>query len=347
MRILTLSIAGLLSYQQLAAQCTFDPTITPDPVILCPNESLLLSTQAYDSWQWFKDGQPIPGAVQHSYQVNAATDVGSTFTVEATFEGCTEMSPPVLVDGWVFLLPFVMSEGDDPHGFGPNGEALYCVGDTLLLTLMMPYDTAIQWTNGGQPIPGANNTQLVVTTSGDYSVSGAPSLCPNFIQQLGVTITALFEPVIQSTIVENSGQLCAVPAGNSHQWFLNGQALPGATGSCVALSGPGIYEVNVDHGTACQLAAEPYLATTIGGPDAADAITMRPVPASLAVRIEWPGTLPGEWSVVDAKGRAIAWGSVPTDRALDLDVSGWPQGAYTITTVDARSVRSERFQVQR
>jgi hypothetical protein len=46
----------------------------------------------------------------------------------------------------------------------------------------MPYDTNIQWYDNGNPIPGANNDTLFVTSAGSYTFSGAPSLCPNYIQ---------------------------------------------------------------------------------------------------------------------------------------------------------------------
>src|SRR5215510_8040249 len=88
------------------AQCPFDPTVTPNNLILCPNESDTLWTQVYDSYQWYKDGNLIPGATNQYYVVNAFTDGGSYFAVSATASSCTEMSPQVLVDGWAFLPPF-------------------------------------------------------------------------------------------------------------------------------------------------------------------------------------------------------------------------------------------------
>ena len=89
------------------AQCTFTPTITPDPAITCPVGFLLLETQAYDSYQWFENGQPITGQTFQVIQVDNAS-VGNSFTVQCTLNGCTEMSAPVVLDGWVFLLPFVI-----------------------------------------------------------------------------------------------------------------------------------------------------------------------------------------------------------------------------------------------
>ena len=60
-------IAGL-------AQCTFTPTISPNSVILCPNSSEVLTTEVCDSYQWYKDGSPIPGATQQTHSVSYFED---------------------------------------------------------------------------------------------------------------------------------------------------------------------------------------------------------------------------------------------------------------------------------
>lgn len=342
------TLALSISLGLLKAQCPFDPTIQPDPVILCPGAAEVLTTQVYDSYQWYKDGQPIPGAIQQTHAVNSANDAGSSFTVECTLNGCTEMSPPVLVDGWVFLLPFVMHEGDIEYGMGPNGELLFCEGDALLLTLMPPYDTNIQWTNGGVPIPGANSPTLTVTENGVYTVSGAPSICPNFIQQLGVSIVAEFTPVVQPVIGLDMGWLCATPAGNSYQWYLNGQLLAGADSSCIMAGIPGAYTVFVDYGLPCQVLSEPFGTTTgVGERNDRAEVMVWPNPATNTVRFQWPGTSPATWTVIDAAGRAIQWGEVKAQRTQDIDVSRWPSGSYTLRTVDARHVDERRFVVQR
>lgn len=167
------------------AQCAHNPTVTPNNLIFCPNSgSDTLWTQPYQAYQWFKDGVLQSGDTLRYRRVTSA-DAGSMFSVDATLNGCTERSPQVMVDGWVFLLPVVSTQGL----MNP-----LCQGDTLRLILLPPYEINIQWTNGGLPIPGANDDTLIVTTDGDYSVSGAPEICPNFNQQLGVTMSYRFLP---------------------------------------------------------------------------------------------------------------------------------------------------------
>ena len=104
-RNLTLITACLTTATGLWAQCTFTPTVTPNNIILCPNDSAELTTQEYDSYQWYKGSDPIVGATSQTLMVHQYEDAGYEFKVAATLDDCTESSVPVLVDGWAFLFP--------------------------------------------------------------------------------------------------------------------------------------------------------------------------------------------------------------------------------------------------
>jgi hypothetical protein len=63
------------------AQCTFTPTITPDPVMLCPGGSLSLETRTYDSCLLFESAQPENGQTSQLHQFGDAS-VGNSFTLQ-------------------------------------------------------------------------------------------------------------------------------------------------------------------------------------------------------------------------------------------------------------------------
>lgn len=198
---LLFSILFLL-LQNASGQCELNPTIKGDS-LLCPGENGLLQTQVYDSYQWYKryflDDTLvlIPGATEQTLAVTE-NDVPYYFSVEVTQDTCTESSPEVLVDGLAFLLPFVQHTGD--FTFDPVTESfVVCEGDTMFLTLQLPYDTNITWYNNGSPIPNETSTTLAITTEGAYTVEGAPSICPNFIQPLGLVLDVTIEDCSTST----------------------------------------------------------------------------------------------------------------------------------------------------
>jgi hypothetical protein len=191
-----------LLLQNAMGQCELNPTITGD-TLLCPDEGGLLQTQVYDSYQWYKryfldnSLELIPGATGQSLAVTF-DDVPYYFVVEVTQDTCTDSSPEVLVDGLAFLLPFVEHTGD--FTFNPATESfVICEGDTMFLTLGIPYDTNITWYKNGSPIPNETSNILAVTDEGAYTVEGAPAICPNFIQPLGLILNVTIEDCSTAT----------------------------------------------------------------------------------------------------------------------------------------------------
>lgn len=335
----------------LKAQCPFNVVISPTTPILCPGESILLSTsESYEAYQWYRDSAPIAGAQGPSLEVDYLSGAGSIYHLEATREGCTAPSAPAFVDGWVFLPPFVISEGDEPIAIGPFGEPTYCEGAFVQFTLGTPYTENIQWTLNGTPIPGANDQSLVVTTPGSYSVSGAPAECPNAITNLGLTLDVGFTPPTQPVIQAVDGVLCAVPEGLFHQWYLGGSAIIGANDVCYTTAQSGAYTVFADYGNNCQVISEPYLST---GMVAANerTWTLTPNPSSGLITVQWNGALPNGtyWSVTDRTGRGVRSGFMPSSGSLRIDLSDLPTGTYLFQAAHAQKAlgRATRFTLAR
>lgn len=190
--------------------CAHNPTVENN-VMLCPEGTGTLGTQVYDSYQWYKHAysdtvlELIPGATSQTLDITYFDDVLFYFAVEATENGCAEMSPKVLVDGWAFAGITVMSEGD--FTIGGNGELLLCEGDTAFLSVLMPYDTNITWFNGGTPMAGETETTLVVTTAGSYTVEGSPTVCPDFSQTMGIPIEVIVDECSTAGITDPSETL--------------------------------------------------------------------------------------------------------------------------------------------
>ncbi|MBS1939913.1 MAG: hypothetical protein JST38_03440 [Bacteroidetes bacterium] len=322
------TLAMALTATGASAQCTFTPTISPANPILCPDATDTLTTQVYEVYQWYKDGSAIPGATAQTLVVEQATDAGSTFSVSATLDGCTEMSAPVLVDGWVFLLPYVIHGGGVPINQGPDLQ--FCEGDTLTLTLSPGYTENIVWTNNGNPIPGATAPVLTVTTDGNYSVSAAPGECPNSIMGIGVVISATFLPNWQPDIVDmDNGELCAYPSGGATQWYLIGSPID--TGTCIQQTAMGPYTVFVDYGQACQVISEPFMSDGISEPQLPKP-SISPIPATTSVQVKWPAVAGRNtpWLLTDGTGRTVLTGVIPASGQSQLDVRGLAAGNYML-----------------
>lgn len=315
------------------AQCTFTPTISPANPILCPDATDTLTTQVYGAYQWYKDGSAIPGATAQTLVVEQATDAGSTFSVSATLDGCTEMSAPVLVDGWVFLLPYVIHGGDAPINQGP--ELQFCEGDTLTLTLSPGYTENIVWTNNGNPIPGATAPVLTVTTDGNYSVTAAPGECPNSIMGIGVEVAVNFTPNIQPDIVDlGDGQICVYPTGNSTQWYFEGA--PIGTTDCITPSSTGAYTAFVDYGLPCQSMSDPWFPTGITERSLdRPSLGSNPVRGTLVIMWHQGIARGGEWMLLDLLGRPVRTGTVPYTANSTVDVGNLMNGSYVLVSANS------------
>lgn len=168
------------------------PKITGD-TLLCPNSKGVLQTDAgYDTYQWYRKWfgtnvkKPIAGATTNSLTLHSGHDIPAYYSVEVTKNGDTATSKEQLVDGYVFATPSVLSGGDFING---PGYFKLNQGDTGIFTLLLPYDTNITWFKNDKPIAGANEPTLNVTTGGNYTVAGAPSVCPNYLQSLGLELS--------------------------------------------------------------------------------------------------------------------------------------------------------------
>lgn len=171
------------------------PTITGDN-ILCPEGKGVVSTQEFESYQWFRryfgstETLPVEGATQQHLEMDYYYFAASYLSVEVTLEGESATSPEFFVDGYAFLPAVVMSEGQ--YYVNENDEFVICSGDTLFFTLMLPYTVNITWYRNGVAIEGETGTTLAVTAPGAYYVEGAPEICPGFIQGPGLELVVVF-----------------------------------------------------------------------------------------------------------------------------------------------------------
>jgi hypothetical protein len=263
------------------AQCDLNPEIKPDNLILCPNaKDTLRTAEAYDSYQWFKNNKPIEGATGRFYAVEQYRDAGSYFKVAVTRNGCTDTSKRVLVDGYVFLLPYVITTGDAGI-YDPGKDVTFqCPGDKVVLTMGEPYTKNIQWYNAWKPIEGATSRRYTVTEKGSYTVCGSPAICPDYTDCQSIPMNFTFEKV-EATITEKNDTLYASKAKN-YQWYFNGQPIPGAKDNYLTPNRNGNYKVSINTKYDCTALSAPYY---YSGAAPADMVTVSPNPVSTTMHV--------------------------------------------------------------
>jgi hypothetical protein len=156
--------------------CSHNPTIFPDSLFICPNVDDTIWTQVYDSYQWIDgNGDSITGETNQYFIPSQGN-----YSVLTTLNGCVEISPQVFVQQYNFGLVFYFV---DTAGTLIHPDTA-CIGDTLKLFLSPNKpDTQFKeviWFNNGIPIPNSTDDTLLITASGNYSVTISRAWCPDY-----------------------------------------------------------------------------------------------------------------------------------------------------------------------
>lgn len=201
-------LAFFMSAFNTNAQCSFDPTITGNDLVCHEDDPVTLSTQVYDSYQWYRrqwhwttpnpyPWVPVSGATNQTFTTNGAADFLYEFKVAATLGGCTEESPLVLIDGYTYGLPYMISTFE-PGTFEQIDAAEYniCNGSSVLfengftaygyhtwykcMPSVLPPDPS-----DGCIISGQNGLSYTAIGDGNYGFYACTSYCPDLCEFLG------------------------------------------------------------------------------------------------------------------------------------------------------------------
>ncbi len=321
------------SYTSFIQICPHDPTISPNDLVLCPNSSDTLFTQIGDAYQWYKDGNLIQGASDSFLIVNSFMDSGSSFSVATTLNSCTELSPSVLVDGWLFLPMTVITYGlDNPP---------LCEGDTLILQVNQPYTENITWFLNGNAIAGQTNDSLFVTQSGTYSVTGFTSLCPTFSDvSLPLEYNFGAAPIPELTYYPVSNTLGTNVNAVQYFWNFNGVSIPNATTQLINLGEAGSYNLICIYSNGCSANSLPYQYVPAGLDEVQNfGLNIQPNPAKDVVNIRIPEF--GKLVVMNLSGQQVAT-SEYSKGMHQIHTADWKPGVYLFQFQSAQGIHSAK-----
>ncbi|MBK7969573.1 MAG: hypothetical protein IPK08_11815 [Bacteroidetes bacterium] len=267
------NIARLLE-QPLPSPNFIFPTSPPS---FCGLDSVKLEAnkRADYTYQWYKDGVLIPGAIGDSIYGNG---VGSYSVVISDSLNCNSTSPPQLVSN--------ASVGTIPLSLSATSN--FCIGDTAIISSLYSFSN-YQWYYNGNLIAGANSSSISVDSSGQYTLSvtdatgcnGTGSVIVNFDSPPSITSTVVLpdpcnsskgkikllfdKPVVVVWTGPGGTPLAATSTGNESEllnlaagWYTYTASLPG--GGCSAAvdsveiiaTASFIPEITTNNTTGCQ-----------------------------------------------------------------------------------------------
>jgi hypothetical protein len=171
--------------------------------------------------QWFKNGNPITGAVDTVY---TTFESGNYSASVQNSKGCGQSDVvSVNVDG----LPVIIT---------PSGSLNFCVGDSV--TLSSSESGTFQWYNNNLPIAGATNASYTAKATGDYWVRVQNA------KGCGRSSDAYVNVNAERPSVTWDGTVLRTNSSNyQYQWYLDGDAIAGATSNILYPPQLGIYKV--------------------------------------------------------------------------------------------------------
>jgi len=239
----------------------------PSKTALCSTDSEILSIDQTDNnwnYQWFKDGEPIIGAIGTSYTVNAS-NVGfeGDYAVEISGNGiCNEVSEPVQItnaDAYtvtvdnplnLVLLPSqtqnlsVSTTANTPtYAWFRNGVEIY--GEvTNSLTVSQPgnYYAEVSQTGGSCAISTKSSETITVVSPVSFNI--LTDYTEEYASCISISTTLGVQRI---EAVASDGGITDVTAALrnafDYQWQLDGANITGATNESISLAS------NLDNGS--------------------------------------------------------------------------------------------------
>lgn len=163
----------------------------------------------------------------------------------------------------------------------------------------------LQWYLNGSPQLGQNAGTDTVFISGDYFVIAVnASGCTTFSD----TVTAIYcDPLYRPHVIKTGAQLSTIDTtGNTMQWYLNGNIMPGETGDILITTANGVYTLQIVNSFGCQFTSLPV--TISVGIEEFENLTANvyPNPAENFITISTPSDFViSKIEILDLSGRVI------------------------------------------
>lgn len=173
------------------------------PLTFLEGDSTKLVSSSGQENQWFFNTVLIPGAINQNLIAKQAGDY-SVQVVNAF--GCSSNSNKVAVIVNPIPLPLITS----------LNALVFCTGDSALLTSSM--NTGNLWMKDGVAISGATNKNLIVKSSGDYTVTNKV----NGISIKSIPISVIANPIPAKPIItSNLVRVLVSSASKGNQWYVD------------------------------------------------------------------------------------------------------------------------------
>jgi len=208
---------------------------------LCANDSVTLNSGgAYYSVAWYRNGIFVSGGISAN---NIRVSTPGTYS--CTFSNWPPQSNPC--SGSSMNQIAVTRMTGSTATITPLGPTSFCAGDSVILSVPQQTGVTYKWYRNNVLMPLQQSNQIVVRTSGNYTVRGNSStICIDTSNIILVHVNDLINPTIttnrSSQICENEWVVLSIITGDSVAWYRNDTLITsGAIMRSITVNVPGNY----------------------------------------------------------------------------------------------------------
>lgn len=281
------------------------------PLTFCSGGSVTLNAvpDVNYTYQWYNSSSLLTGETSGSL---AATGSGNYYVSIVNNFNCAATS--ALVSVTVNATPTVTVNAAGPVSF--------CAEDSVLLQGNAVSGATYQWLQNNSAITSATSSSMYAGASGNFALiitSGAG--CSDTSAAIGVTeFAAPAAPVISMM-----GQVLTSTPGVTYQWYVDGNAISGATAQSytVPLSQTGNFQVEITDANGCSSMSAIFPVLTLGAGEVAGSLQ--------------PGFFPNPFTLSGTL-------SVPVDREGALLVEVYNSNGQLVEVLCSRNVAAGMHQ---
>lgn len=190
---------------------------------------------------------------------------------------------------------------------------------------------SLQWYLNGSPLLGSNGPSDTVWISGEYFVVAINSYgCAAFSD----TITAIYcDSTWHPGIINNLPTLSTIDTtGNTMQWYLNGNPVPGGTASSLNATLNGVYILEITNEYGCVFYSWPEIVNVSIEENTLLNPVLFPNPANETVQLMHAASGPAQVEINDMTGRLVRSERISGNTAT-ISVADLPMGTYFVRLI--------------
>ncbi len=238
--------------------------------------------------------------------------------------GCPSPRSPVMVN----------TSPSPTVSINPSGTITACSNETKSLGANFSENASIQWLLNGLPIAGATQSTYTANKSGIYQAQVSNIYnCSSLSSSFNLNYSNPLSPLLSYTngILKSSG-------GSNMQWYLNGNAIPGAIEANYLPTESGTYSIKLKDINGCLASSENFSISILANEEVNPyfQITAFPNPTQNEIILGLPDILQKmaelNIQVWNLQGQLLKTLNFPKpSQQISLDVSTFPTGSYLIS----------------